>query len=69
MTSCAETIKKIRAKLKLDQRAFAEKLNLSKTAIYNYEAGLRKPKRIVAFNIQEFAKSQGIKVSLDDLLA
>jgi transcriptional regulator with XRE-family HTH domain len=66
--NCADTIKKIRTKLNLDQKDFAEKLKLSKTAIYNYETGIRKPKRSVVFKIKEFALSQGIKVTIDELM-
>lgn len=67
--NCAETIKKIRKKLKIDQQGFADKLKISKTAIYNYETGIRKPKRAIVFKIKEFAKLNGINVSLEELMS
>jgi transcriptional regulator with XRE-family HTH domain len=68
MMSCSETVKRIRMALNLNQKNFADKLNLSKTSIYNYEEGRRKPKRSVVFKIRDLAKLNGIDVTLDELM-
>ena len=68
MMSASETVKRIRNELNLDQQSFAEKLELSKTAIFNYEKGTRKPKRSVIFKIKELARLNDIDVTTDELM-
>lgn len=68
MMSAAETIKRVRMNLLLQQEAFAELLDLTKQSISNYETGKRKPKLSVIRKIKELAKEHGIEVSVDDFL-
>ena len=68
MMSGSDAIKRVRNELNLEQLDFAKKVNVSKTAIYNYEMGTRKPRPAIAFRIRDFAKSQGVDVSIEELL-
>lgn len=69
MMSCADTVKRVRNALDLDQQSFAEKLGLTKSAIYNYEMGLRKPKPPIIVRMKNLAKENNIELSADDLLS
>lgn len=69
MATSSETVKRIRTELGVDAQAFANMLLLSKTAVTNYESGIRKPKRSVVFKIKELAKLNGIEVTIDDLMS
>lgn len=68
MMSAADAVKRVRTEIGLGQKDFAEKLSLTKTAVYNYEAGLRVPKLSVIKKIKELAKENGIEISTDDFL-
>ena len=62
-------IKSIRLSLGMNQREFAEALDMSTTMINTYENRKRKLSLTCARLIQDFAAKNSINVSLDDLLS
>ena len=68
MMSSSDTVKKVRIALNLNQTDLAGKLNLSKTAIYNYERGARRPNFDVIKRIKTLANENGVEISIDDFL-
>jgi len=68
MMSAADTIKKVRMELNLDQQHFADALEITKTAIFNYEKGIRRPKLDIIKKMRDLAKKNGIELSVDDFL-
>lgn len=66
--SAAETVKRIRFQLCLEQEAFAGKLGITKQSISNYETGKRKPKLSVVRDMMRLAKKHNIAVKVDDFL-
>lgn len=68
MMSSSQTIKKIRLSLCLDQKEFAEKLELSTSTICGYERGYRTPRLPIIRKLLEIAKKNGMKLSIDDFI-
>ena len=60
-------IKEIRENLGLSQRAFGEAVGITKMAVSHIENGFRGLSGDLAIRVQDFLKSQGIAVSIDDL--
>ncbi len=60
-------IKEIRENLGLSQRAFGEAVGITKMAVSHIENGYRGLSGDLALRIQDFLKSKGIKVSIDEL--
>lgn len=60
-------IKEIRKNLGLSQRAFGEAVGITKMAVSHIENGYRGLSGDLALRIQDFLKSKGIKVSIDEL--
>lgn len=59
-------IKKIRQQLLMTQSEFAEKLEMSKQMISNYENGLYKPSMKTIKKLIKLANQHGIEINLDD---
>ena len=68
MMSSAQTIKRIRINLCLEQDEFAQKLGITKSAICNYERGLRIPRLSIIRKMRDLAKENGMEFSVDDFL-
>jgi transcriptional regulator with XRE-family HTH domain len=68
MSSSAETVKKIRNALCMQQAEFGELLGITKQAILNYEQNKRTPKRPIVRKLKELAEKNGVEFSLDDFL-
>ena len=60
-------IKEIRENLGLSQSKFGEAVGITKMAVSHIENGFRGLSGDLALRIQDFLKSQGITVSIDDL--
>lgn len=61
-------IKHVRESLGMTQESFAKILGkCTKSAIANYESGLRTPRHSIGYKILEIANSNGIKISFEDL--
>ena len=60
-------IRKIRESLRLSQRAFGEAVGITKMAVSHIENGFKGLSGDLAIRIQDFLKSQGIAVSIDEL--
>ncbi len=59
-------VKVIRQKLLLTQIEFAQKLNISKQMISNYESGKYKPSMKMIKKLMELCRENGIEVNTDD---
>jgi predicted transcriptional regulator len=66
MTS-AESIKKVRRALCLNQKEFADALSLTPSSISCYEAGSRLPSFTTIRKIIALAKKHNIKINIDDI--
>lgn len=66
--NCAQTIKRIRQALFLEQSEFGELLDMSKQSIWHYENGTRKPRIHTLRKIYDLAKKNKINITLEDLL-
>lgn len=64
--SSSEVLLKIREKLNMTHVELAKELNVTRTAIYNWEKGLRVPKDTQKRSIMNYALSRKIKVKLED---
>lgn len=64
--SSSEVLLKIREKLKMTHVELAKELNVTRTAIYNWEKGLRVPKDTQKRSIMNYALSHKIRVKLED---
>jgi predicted transcriptional regulator len=62
----AETIKKIRLTLLLEQSELGKKLSMSKQAIWHLEKGTRQPRIATIRKMINLAKQHKIKVTLED---
>lgn len=62
-----ETIKCLRKNLHMTQKEFAISLESSQTAISEYESGVKTPSLRVAQRILRLAKSNRVKLTLDDI--
>lgn len=60
-------VKKIRTKLGMTQGSFAQAVDIGQSTVANYEKQIRHPEVPTAFAIKDFAKSKGIKVTLEDI--
>ncbi len=68
MISAAESLKNMRLALGLDQTEFAKELSITRTAIQNYEKGLRKPKLSILKMMMDLARNKGIEFKVEDIL-
>jgi DNA-binding XRE family transcriptional regulator len=68
MINSSGTVKRIREALNLNRTDFAEALQVSSTAILNYEKGIRCPKWTIVKKMQELAKKSGLELSADDFI-
>jgi DNA-binding XRE family transcriptional regulator len=59
-------VKMIRQKLLMTQAEFAEKLDMSKQMISNYENGLYKPSMKTIKKLIKLSQEYGIDINLDD---
>ena len=66
--SALEVLLKIRNKLNLTPTKLAAELGVTRTAIYNWEKGIRVPKDKQKLNIISYAKRFKINVKLDEFL-
>lgn len=69
MMSTAETVKKIRINMCLEQDQFAQRIGVSKSAICNYERGIRTPRLSIIKKMRELAKENGMDFSVEDFLS
>ena len=60
-------LKKIRHTLRMSQRAMAASIGLTQPCYANYETGYRRVPPNIAYKLIDFAKSHGIKASLEDI--
>lgn len=60
-------LKHLRSELCLSQRALANILGITRTAISNYECGSRYPDLKIAYKILDLAATKGITLSLEDI--
>lgn len=63
----SSVITQIRSQLGLTQLTLAKALNVSRSAIWNYEAEIRHPSKKVAYKLIDFALANGIHLSLEDV--
>ncbi len=61
-----ENIRNLRLTLRYSQKEFAEKLDMSQTAVSQYELGQKQPSLKVLNKISKFAKLNKIKIKLLD---
>ena len=61
-----DNIKKLRKELRYTQKQFAELLEISQTAISQYELNQKQPSLAVVNKILKFAKSNKVKIKLLD---
>lgn len=66
--SAAETVKRIRITLCLEQEKLAQKIQVTKQTVSNYETGKRKPKLSIIKKIMDLAKKNDIAVKVEDFL-
>lgn len=66
MMSSAQVVKKIRQSMCMEQEEFAHLLNITKSAICNYECGRRVPRFKIIKKMIEVAKKNGMSVTGDD---
>lgn len=64
--SAAETVKRIRITLCLEQEKLAREIKVTKQTVSNYETGKRKPKLSVIKKIMDLAKKNDISVKVED---
>ena len=68
MMSSADTIKKIRNAMCMQQEEFGHILGVSRQSVLNYENNKRKPKRPIIRILKELAEKNGVEFSLEDFL-
>ena len=68
MMSSADTIKKIRNAMCMQQAEFGQLLGVTKQSVLNYEQNKRKPKRPIIRILRELADKNGVEFSLEDFL-
>lgn len=51
----------------MTQGSFAQAVDIGQSTVANYEKQIRHPEVPTAFAIKDFAKSKGIKVTLEDI--
>jgi transcriptional regulator with XRE-family HTH domain len=66
MMSAQKTVRRIRLNLLLEKHEFAEKLGITRSAVYNYENGNRLPNMEVIRKIKKLAEENHIPFSVDD---
>lgn len=64
-----ETVKYIRKQLDFSQNALAKIIGVSQSSVSNYERLKQEISPSVARRLVDFARSRGLKVSLDDIYA
>lgn len=64
-----DTIKRVRNEAKMTQVEFSKSLEISQTAVTEYERGIRTPSLKVAKKIIDFAKQNKIKLTLTDIFS
>lgn len=64
----AETIKKMRLSLCMEQKEFAGLLGISVSSISHYETSIRKPRLPVVRKLLDLARKHKIKVDIEDFL-
>lgn len=60
-------VKIIRERLNLNQVKMANFIGITPAGLNNYEIGRRQPKLAIAYRIIDFAKVNGINITLEDL--
>lgn len=66
--SLAETIKKVRLKLMLDQEEFGNLIGVGRQAVSYYETGVRKPGLKTLRRLKEVARQNNIKIKFEGFL-
>ena len=60
-------IKQVREKFGMTKKQFADAVGVKRSAIWNYENGIRQPRPNIAKNIIKFVNSRGFKKTLEDI--
>lgn len=66
--SSADEVKRIRTKLCLEQDELAKLLGISKSAISNYERGIRVPRIKIVRKLRDLAKENNIEFNMDSFI-
>lgn len=66
--SSADTIKKMRLGLCLEQEQLAHELGITTSAISNYERGVRTPRLRIIKKMLDLAKKNGLDLSVENFL-
>jgi transcriptional regulator with XRE-family HTH domain len=66
MMSSANAVRNMRIGILMEQEEFAQKLGITKSAICNYERGVRTPRISIIKKMRDLAKENGIDFCLED---